>query len=111
MNNKILYIKRLCLLLCLATVNMIVCAQNSAITLPYTCSFEASESGEISNWVLNAGADGPNCNDQWMIGELEHNDGKQSLYISCDSGLTSTYGSKKNLVVKFQMKKLKKFLL
>ncbi len=103
MNNRILYIKRLCLLLCLAIVNMIVCAQNSAITLPYTCSFEASESGEISNWVLNAGADGPNCNDQWMIGELEHNDGKQSLYISCDSGLTSTYGSKKNLVVAYRV--------
>jgi hypothetical protein len=53
--------------------------------------------------VLNAGTDGPNCNDQWMIGELEHNDGKQSLYISCDSGLTSTYGSKKNLVVAYRV--------
>ena len=94
MNNKILYIKRLCLLLCLATVNMIVCAQNSTITLPYTCSFEASESGEISNWVLNAGTDGPNCNDQWMIGVLVYYDGRQSLYISCDSWLASTYVSK-----------------
>lgn len=101
--SKLLYINRLHLLLCFIVINIIVYAQNTVITLPYTCSFEETEKSEVSNWVLNAGSDGPNCNDQWMIGGLEHNDGKQSLYITCDSGKTAMFGDKKNLVVAYRV--------
>lgn len=101
--SKIFRIKHICLLSYLLMVGLVVCAQNTVVTLPYTCSFEQSEATEISNWNLNAGADGVNCNDQWMIGALEHNDGKQSLYISCDAGETAMYGSKKNLVVAYRV--------
>ena len=103
MIRKTFCIKHICLLSYLLMVGLVVCAQNTVITLPYTCSFEQSETAEISNWVVNAGADGVNCNDQWMIGTLEHNDGKQSLYISCDAGKTAMYGSKKNLVVAYRV--------
>lgn len=81
----------------------VVCSYAQQITLPYVCSFEEDEAAEISNWVLNAGPDGVNCNDQWMVGNLEHNDGHQSLYISCDSGITAKYGAKKNLVVAYRI--------
>lgn len=101
--NKIFNIKHICLLSYLLMVGLVVCAQNTVVTVPYTCSFEQSETAEINNWVVNAGADGENCNDQWMIGGLEHNDGKQSLYISCDTGKTAMYGSKKNLVVAYRV--------
>ena len=50
------------------------------ISVPYFCGFE--DSLEISNWVLNAGADGVNCQDQWMVGNLDYNEGYNSLYIS-----------------------------
>ena len=94
--------KFICFLSCVF-ISFFAVSQNTAITLPYTCSFEESESSEISNWVFNYGADGVNCNDQWMIGGLEHNDGKQSLYISCDTGKSATYGYKKNLVVAYRV--------
>ena len=101
--SKKFSIKHICLLSYLLMVGLVVCAQNTVVTVPYTCSFEQSEATEINNWVVNAGADGVNCNDQWMIGGLEHNDGKQSLYISCDAGKTAMYGSKKNLVVAYRV--------
>ena len=101
--NKLFYIKYICLLFCFWVIGIITYAQNALVTLPYTFSFEQSESSEFNNWILNAGNDGKNCNDQWMIGSLEHNDGKQSLYISCDSGKTAKFGDKKNLVVAYRV--------
>ena len=44
------------------------------ITLPYECGFE--DSVEVADlWHLNAGANGPNCQDQWMVGNLDKNGG------------------------------------
>lgn len=65
---------------------------------PYQYGFEAGDA-DSANWVLNAGDRGKFCNDQWMIGNVEHSEGYQSLYISCDNGVTSNYGDKPNVVV------------
>ena len=91
------------LLLVLSCSMTLTFAQQYAVTLPYACSFEEADSAEVRNWVFNAGTDGVNCNDQWMVGGLEHNDGKQSLYISCDGGVNAMYGAKKNLVVAYRV--------
>lgn len=73
-------------------------AQN--ITIPYSCGFE--DSVEISNWKINAGPDGVNCQDQWMIGNLDYNEGYNSLYISCDTGKTTNYGAKPNMTIAYR---------
>ena len=65
---------------------------------PYQYGFEAGDA-DSANWVLNVGDRGKFCNDQWMIGNVEHSEGYQSLYISCDNGVTSNYGDKPNVVV------------
>ena len=70
------------------------------ISVPYECGFE--DSVEISNWKLNTGTNGSKCLDQWMIGNLDMNGGFQSLYISCDTGKTTTYGSKPNAVIAYR---------
>ncbi len=75
-----------------------LCAQQ--ISIPFSCGFE--DSTEISNWVINAGPNGNLCNDQWMIGNLEYNEGYQSMYVSCDSGRTSNYGHKPNVVIAYR---------
>lgn len=73
-------------------------AQN--ITIPYSCGFE--DSLEISNWQINAGPNGANCHDKWMIGNLEYNEGYNSMYISCDTGKTTNYGAKPNMVIAYR---------
>ena len=70
------------------------------ITLPYSCGFE--DSLENQNWVINAGSEGPLCADQWMIGNLDYVEGYNSLYISCDTGKTMTYGAKPNCVMAYR---------
>ena len=91
------------LVLCLFVSIGFIGAQQGVVTLPYVCSFEVADSIEMKNWVLNAGSDGINCYDQWLVGEAEHNDGKQSMYISCDGGANAMYGAKKNLVVAYRV--------
>jgi hypothetical protein len=100
--KNILFAKFSLLLLCFF-VSTAIFAQQSVVSLPYVCSFEQGDSAEIKNWVFNAGADGENCNDQWIVGNVEHNDGLQSLYISRDGGVSALYGSKKNLVVAYRV--------
>ena len=70
------------------------------ISLPYSCGFE--DSLENQKWVINAGSEGPLCTDQWMIGNLDYVEGYNSLYISCDTGKTMTYGAKANYVMAYR---------
>lgn len=70
------------------------------ITVPYECGFE--DPVEVGNWELNSGANGPQCQDQWMVGNLDNNGGFNSLYISCDTGKTTTYGAKPNVVIAYR---------
>ena len=70
------------------------------ISVPYECGFE--DSAEVGNWILNAGANGVKCQDQWMVGNLDNNGGFNSMYISCDTGKTTTYGAKPNVVIAYR---------
>lgn len=79
-------------------------AQTSApaysIQLPYSCGFEKSD--DLSQWVFNAGPDGVNCMDQWMVGNCDNYEGYQSLYITSDTGQTVNYGYKPNYVIAYR---------
>ena len=70
------------------------------ISVPYECGFE--DAAEVGNWNLNAGTNGPKCQDQWMVGNLDNNGGFNSMYISCDTGKTTTYGAKPNVVIAYR---------
>ena len=76
------------------------------ISFPFECGFE--DSIEVSDWHLNVGADGVNCNDQWRVGGLDFNGGYNSLYISCDEGRTTNYGAKPNYVIAYRTVKVPK---
>ena len=67
-----------------------------SITLPFECGFE--DSLEVAPWKLNHGPNAPRCQDQWMIGNLDFNGGLKSMYISCDTGKTTTYGASPNVI-------------
>lgn len=71
------------------------------ISIPFSCGFE--DTTEIKKyWKINAGVDGKNCLDKWMIGNLDYNEGYNSMYISCDSGQTTNYGAKPNVVIAYR---------
>lgn len=76
------------------------------ISFPFECGFE--DLIEVSEWQLNVGAEGPMCQDQWMIGSLDFNGGYNSLYISCDEGRTTNYGAKPNYVIAYRTVKVPK---
>ncbi len=86
--------------LCIMHLEVAYCQTNS-----YQYGFEEGDVDSL-NWVLNAGERGEFCNDRWMIGNVEHSEGYQSLYISCDSGRTSNYGVKPNVVVAYRILEL-----
>ena len=65
------------------------------LTVPYQFGFEDGK----GDWTLNVGRRGTFCKDRWVVGKLERSEGYQSLYISCDRGKTSNYGSEPNVVV------------
>ena len=67
------------------------------ITVPYSMGFEEDESTELSNWVLNPGANASKCVDQWYVGEAVKSDGKKALYISSDQGASAMFGVAKNV--------------
>ena len=79
-------------------------AQTSApaysVQLPYSCGFEKSD--DLSQWVFNAGPDGANCLDQWMVGNCDNYEGYQSLYITSDTGQNVNYGHKPNYVMAYR---------
>lgn len=60
----------------------------AALTLPYSMSFEESESAEWSHWVVNKGAE--SADERWIQGEEMHSEGSRSLYISSD-GVRAQY--------------------
>ena len=94
---KILYFK--CSIVFLFVLfSLKINAQN--ITIPFSCGFE--DTIEINNWVINAGPNGEKCEDQWMIGNLDYNEGYNSMYISCDTGRTTNYGVKPNVVIAYR---------
>ena len=78
-----------------------VALRAQAISLPFLCGFE--DSLEIANWTLNAGSDGVNCLDKWMIGNTDYNEGYNSMYITCDSGMTTNYGARPNLSIAYRI--------
>ena len=65
------------------------------LTVPYQFGFEDGK----GDWTLNVGRRGTFCKDRWVVRKLERSEGYQSLYISCDRGKTSNYGSEPNVVV------------
>ncbi len=84
----------------LAMVCFGAAAQAQNVTIPYEMSFEATgaDATEITNWVLNTGAQASACNDLWGVGNSVHSDGKQALYVtSTDTTTTPSYGSQANL--------------
>ena len=48
-------------------------APSYSVQLPYSCGFKKSE--DLSQWVFNAGPDGVNCTDQWMVGNCDNYEG------------------------------------
>lgn len=74
---------------------------NLMVSIPYSMGFEATgnDSIELADtlWVINAGTQAPNCQDQWMVGTAVRSDGRQSLYIVSDTTLNPTYGTAANL--------------
>ena len=88
--------KKIFLLLFVCCAFCITHAQ--VLKVPYQFGFENGDP-EINNWELNLGSRGRYCADQWVVGNLEYNEGYQSLYISADEGLSAKYGSEPNVVV------------
>lgn len=72
-------------------------ASAQVISIPYSMGFEESDSLELKNWVLNPGANASRCVDQWVVGSAAKNEGRQSLYISADSGATAQFGVARNV--------------
>lgn len=56
-----------------------------ALSIPYSMSFETSESAEWANWVVNKGAE--SADERWIEGEEMHSEGSRSLYITNDGVL------------------------
>ncbi len=90
------YKKILLLLLFVHCVSSIVHCQT--LKIPYQFGFEEGDP-EINNWELNVGKRGKYCADQWVVGNLEFNEGYRSLYISSDKGLSVKYSMHPNVVV------------
>ena len=83
----------------IAGLLMALPAYSQLINVPYMCGFE--DSVEVSNWVLNYGADGPNCKEQWVVGNSARSEGRSGLYISND-GYSAAYGVNSNIVVAYR---------
>lgn len=86
---------------CFLFLSSLFAQQNLLVSIPYSMGFETtgSDSTELADglWVLNTGAQAPQCNDQWMVGTAVRSDGRQSLYIVGDTTLTPLFGTAANL--------------
>lgn len=81
----------------LAMTNTIALTQNvDVLPVPYTISFEETETAELSNWVLNPGNNASQLEESWVIGNATASDGQQSLYISADKGESYVFGTATN---------------
>ena len=74
-----------------------VAAQNTNISVPYSMGFEETDAADMSNWVLNPGANGDKCVDQWVVGEATSSIGHRALYISANDGMDATFGVGTNI--------------
>lgn len=83
----------------IASILLAVPVYSQLINVPYMCGFE--DQAEIGNWVLNYGSDGPNCKEQWVVGNGARSEGRSGLYISTD-GSTAAYGVNSNIVVAYR---------
>lgn len=73
-----------------------------AISIPYQMGFEQSDTSELKlRWTFNAGPEGAQCVDQWVVGNAACNEGKQSLYISHDGGETACFGKTRNVQIAY----------
>ena len=85
---------------------MAVCAlplkaqQTQYVSLPYSCSFEVSESAETQEWTLNGAVTG--LEEMWYIDSATYSDGGQALYVSDAGGLTTEFGLRKTVVVAYR---------
>lgn len=71
-------------------------AHAQMMSVPYSMDWEVAEQAEISNWVLNPGANAASCPDQWVVGTATHSAGRRSLYISCN-GAENKYTVARNV--------------
>lgn len=91
--------KKTILLLVMAVLGVMSARMHAqAISVPYSMGFETVgfDSIEATSWVLNPGDDVGtiHCRDKWYIGRAIREAGQQSLYISCDTNKTASYGSR-----------------
>jgi hypothetical protein len=93
MMNKILFT---CAILLVS-----VLSRAQQISVPWTCGFEAEETVEMSQWVLNPGTS--DATDLWTIGNAGSSEGMQSLYISTDGGTTASKGTNRNIVMAYRL--------
>ena len=72
------------------------------ISIPYSYSFEDTETAENGEWVMDV-ADVPGEEyDVWHRGSATFSDGQKSLYISHDGGVNPFYGRQKGIVVAYR---------
>lgn len=78
--------------------------KSQIISIPYFCGFE--DSTENAEWNMNLGPDALQCNDQWMISNIDYSEGSSALTISCDGGQRATFGSIRDLMVAYRKLKV-----
>lgn len=75
--------KKIVTLILMLVVSLLgLCVSAQAETLPYQVNFEANETAEIAQWVLNPGGTTDDYLDKWVVGNSVHSTGRQALYIS-----------------------------
>lgn len=86
--------KKISIIFCVLVLGAWTGLRAQTLSLPYTMSFEDSESAELANWVINPGADASLCSDQWVRGTALRSEGKKGLFLSNDGGITSNFGDR-----------------
>ncbi|MBQ7209987.1 MAG: hypothetical protein IJS05_03725 [Paludibacteraceae bacterium] len=66
-------------------------AQVSNLSVPFSFGFEEADSLLLRNWHFNVDCDTSICKERWLVGSYVKTEGKRSLYISADEGVTSEY--------------------
>lgn len=77
--------------------------QYPKIDIPYSYGFEDSETEENALWVLNGkSVQIPDGHDQWHRDASVFSEGRKSMYISCDGGVSPNYCFEKNVTVAYR---------
>ena len=66
-------------------------AQVPNISVPFSFGFEESDSLMLKSWHISEGSDTSVCKERWFVGTYVRTEGRRSLYISGDEGITSEY--------------------